>query len=149
MSSYRRILYHIVINTKHRKETLSPEYSEELYAYILGIIRNKNCFLYRINGIENHIHMLSDLHPSLALADYIRDIKVASSLWLKSHLGFPDFEGWSDGYAALTYSWRDKDMIVNYIKNQREHHKKESFEDEFRQLLIEQGITIDEKYFFL
>ena len=93
--------------------------------------------------------MLSDLHPSLALADYIRDIKVASSLWLKSHLGFPDFEGWSDGYAALTYSWRDKDMIVNYIKNQREHHKKESFEDEFRQLLIEQGITIDEKYFFL
>jgi len=93
--------------------------------------------------------MLSDLHPSLALADYIRDIKVASSLWLKSHPGFPDFEGWSDGYAALTYSWRDKDMIVNYIKNQREHHKKESFEDEFRQLLIEQGITIDEKYFFL
>jgi REP element-mobilizing transposase RayT len=113
----------------------------------MGVIKNKNCFLYRINGIENHIHILSDLHPSIALADFMCDIKASSSLWLKQSGKFPNFEGWADGYAALTYSWRDKAMIVNYIKNQQEHHKKESFKDELRRLLNEHGIEIDEKYF--
>jgi REP element-mobilizing transposase RayT len=127
--------------------TLPQEYSKELYAYILGIIKNKNCFLYRINGMEDHIHLLSDLHPSIALADYMRDIKTASSLWLKQHKNFTAFEGWADGYAALTYAWRDKELIVNYIKKQQEHHKIETFEVEYRRLLEEHGINIDEKYF--
>jgi REP element-mobilizing transposase RayT len=147
MSSYRQILYHIVFGTKDRHKTLSLEHSRNLYAYIMGVIRNKNCFLYRINGMEDHIHILCDLHPTIALADYMRDIKTSSSIWLKETGDFPDFTGWASGYAALTYSWRDKDMIVNYIKNQQEHHKKETFEDEFRRLLKEHGIEIDEKYF--
>ena len=90
---------------------------------------------------------MSDLHPSIALADYIRDIKTSSSIWLKGTGKFPDFEGWADGYGALTYAWKDKDMIVNYIKNQQEHHKKENFEDELRRLLKEHGVEFDEKYF--
>ncbi len=147
MSSYRQILYHLIFRTKNSQDTLVPEHSRELYAYLMGVIKNKNCFLYRINGIENHIHILSDLHPSIALADFMCDIKASSSLWLKQSGKFPNFEGWADGYAALTYSWRDKAMIVNYIKNQQEHHKKESFKDELRRLLNEHGIEIDEKYF--
>ena len=147
MSSYRQILYHIVFRTKSGKKTLTQEHIKELYAYMLGTIKNKNCFLYRINGMEDHIHILSDLHPSIALADYMRDIKTASSLWLKQHEKFPAFEGWADGYAALTYAWRDKDLIVNYIKNQQEHHKKETFEEEYRKFLEAHGITIDERYF--
>jgi len=90
---------------------------------------------------------LCDLHPTIALADYMRDIKTSSSIWLKQSEKFPEFDGWADGYATLTYSWRDKDMIVNYIKNQQEHHKKESFKDELRKLLIEHGIKVDERYF--
>jgi putative transposase len=147
MSSYRQILYHIVFRTKNSEHTLHQENSKELYAYILGIVKAKNCFLYRINGTENHIHFLSDLHPSIALADYMRDIKTATSLWLKQHEKFRDFNGWADGYAALTYAWYDKDIIVNYIKNQQEHHKKVTFEEEYKQLLKEHGISIDEKYF--
>jgi len=147
MSSYRQILYHLIFRTKSSRETLVPEHSHELYAYLMGTIKNKNCFLYRINGMENHIHILSDLHPSIALADFMRDLKAFSSLWLKQTGKFPKFDGWADGYAALTYSWKDKDMIVNYIKNQQEHHKHESFEDELKRLLIEHGIEIDDKYF--
>ena len=147
MSSYRQILYHIIFRTKNGNKTLFQEHIKELYAYIMGIIQNKNCFLYRINGMEEHIHFLSDLHPTIALADYMRDIKTASSLWLKENGNFPEFEGWADGYAALTYAWRDKDMIINYIKNQQEHHKKESFIDEYRRLLEEHGIKIDDRYF--
>ncbi len=147
MSSYRQILYHIVFRTKNSKKTLAQEHINELYAYILGTIKNKNCFLYRINGMEDHIHLLSDLHPNIALADYLRDIKTSSSIWLKQSGKFSAFEGWADGYAALTYAWRDKDMIVNYIKNQQEHHKEESFEDELRRLLKEHGIEVNETYF--
>ena len=147
MSSYRQILYHLVFRTKNSRKTLTQEYSTELYAYIMGFIKNKNCFLYRINGMEDHLHILCDLHPTIALADYMRDLKTSSSIWSKQSGKFPAFEGWADGYAALTYSWRDKDMIVNYIKNQQEHHKNETFEDELRRLLKEHGIDFDEKFF--
>ena len=147
MSSYRQIIYHVVFHTKDAKNSLSLEHSEELYAYIAGIIKNKNCFLYQINGIEDHLHFLSDLHPKVALATYLRDIKTASSFWLKKHPGFPKFTGWADGYGAFTYAFRDKNMISNYIKNQREHHKNENSIEEFRRLLKEQGLEIDERFF--
>ncbi|HZX62958.1 MAG TPA: IS200/IS605 family transposase [Bacteroidales bacterium] len=147
MSSYRQILYHVVFRTKDSRKTIVPSHSKELYAYIMGIIRNKNCFLYRINGMEDHIHILCDLHPSIALADYMRDIKTSSSIWLKQSEKFSDFNGWAEGYAALTYGWKDKEMIAHYIKNQPEHHKKESFENELRRLLAEYGIVVDERYF--
>jgi len=147
MSSYRQILYHLVFRTKDSRKTLVQENTPELFSYMTGIIKNKNCFLYRINGMEEHIHILCDLHPSIALADFMRDMKTASSIWLKNSRKFPLFEGWSDGYAAITYSWKDKETIINYIKNQQEHHRMESFENELLRLLKEQGIEVDEKYF--
>jgi len=147
MSSYRQILYHLIFRTKYSQKVLNLEHSEDLYKYIGGIIKNKKCFLYRINGMEDHIHILSDLHPSIALADYMRDIKTATSIWIKDSGNFPGFMGWADGYAALTYALRDKEMIINYIKNQREHHKSNTFEEEYRKLLNEFGIEIDERYF--
>ncbi len=144
--AYRQIFYQIVFGTKYRKPTINKEFETELYKYIYGIIKNKNCKLYRINGIEDHIRIMSDLHPTVCLSDYIKDIKVASSLWMKESGKFPLFEGWQDKYGALTYSIRERDMIINYIKNQKEHHKTESFYDEFKRLLIENGIEFDEKY---
>ena len=147
MSSFRQILYHIIFRTKNSAKTLPLSESEELYRYIWGIIKNKNGTLLRINGMEDHVHILSDLHPSIALADYVRDIKSSSSLWLKSNPKFPAFDGWAEGYTALTYAWRDKDMIVDYIKNQREHHKQTDFLAEYRQLLEEHGIVIDVRFF--
>jgi REP element-mobilizing transposase RayT len=69
MSSYRQLLYHIVFRTKDSKPTINQENVGELYSYIGGIIRNKNCHLFQINGVENHLHILTDLHPSLALSD--------------------------------------------------------------------------------
>jgi len=147
MSSYRQILYHIIIRTKDSKRTLFKEGNERLFAYIIGIARNKNCFVYRINGTDDHIHILSDLHPSAALADYVRDIKTATSLWLKQQKEFNLFEAWSEGYAAVTCSYKDKGRLIEYIINQQDHHKKETFIDEYRRLLIEEGIEINEKFF--
>jgi putative transposase len=97
--------------------------------------------------VEDHIHIFSDLHPTVSLSGYIKDIKVASSVWMKASGKFPKFEAWQEGYGAFTYSIREKDMIINYIKNQKEHHKTETFYDEFKRLLIENEIEFDEKYF--
>ena len=144
MSTYKQIFYQIIFGTKNRKPTIAKAFEEELYKYISGIIKNKNCKLYRINGIENHIHIMSDLHPSVCLSDYIKDIKVASNLWMKGSGKFPIFEGWQDGYGAFTYSIKEKETIINYIKNQKEHHKSESYYDEFKRLLIENEIEFDE-----
>jgi REP element-mobilizing transposase RayT len=147
MSSYRRILFHLVFRTKNSRKTINQKYCKELYAYIIGFTQNKDSFLYQINGIEDHLHILCDLHPGIALADFMRELKVSTSIWMKQSGKFPAFEGWADGYAGLTYSWRDKEKIINYIKNQQEHHKVRSFEDELRVLLKENGIEINELYF--
>lgn len=127
MSTYRQIYYQIIFGTKHRKPTLTEKHCEELYKYIWGIIKNNNCKLYRINGVKDHLHIFSDLHPSISLSDYVKETKVASSVWLKASGKFLEFDGWQDGYGAFTYSLREKEMIINYVKNQKEHHKNESF----------------------
>jgi REP element-mobilizing transposase RayT len=148
MSAYRKILYHIVFRTKGSEKTINQNHSTELKKYIWGIIRNKKCVLYRINGMEDHIHILSDLHPSIALADYIKDIKVASSKWMKESGLFPNFGGWGIKYCALTYSYKERDVLINYIKNQQEHHKKESFRDEIKRFFKEHEIDLEEKWFW-
>lgn len=148
MNSYRQILYHIVFCTYNHENTLPETMHENLYSYIWGIIKKRNCVLYRVNGTGNHIHILSDLHPSISLADYIKEIKAATNRWIKESGQCPDFISWADGYCALTYAYRDKEMILNYIKNQKEHHKKTNFEDEYKALLKEFGIEVDKKYIF-
>ena len=147
MSSYQQIFYHIIFRTKNSEKTLPLEDSSKLYAYIFGFIKNKKCHLYRVNGMEDHIHIFTDLHPNLALANFMRDLKTSSSLWLKQQEEFKHFKGWADGYAALTKSIHEKEQIINYIKNQQIHHTKEAFNDEFRRLLNEAGIDVNEKYF--
>ena len=144
--SHRQIFYQIVFSTKNREATIAEAHCEELYKFIWSIVKNHKCKLYRINGVEDHIHIFSDLNPSLSLADYVKDIKVASSIWMKECGKFPAFKGWQDGYGAFTYSIAQKNIIIEYIKNQKEHHRAERFYDEYKRLLIENGIEFDEKY---
>jgi REP element-mobilizing transposase RayT len=147
MSSYRRLLYHIVFRTKDNRKSIQASNSDELYSYITGIIKNKCSYLYRINGIEDHIHILCDIHPSTAVSDFLREIKSCSSKWINESRIFPAFDGWADGYGAFTCSQDDVVWLINYIKNQKEHHSKISFEEEYRLILKEAGISIDERYF--
>ena len=144
--SYRQITYQIVFATKSRKPTINEDHCAELYQYIWGIIKNHNCKLFRINGVEDHIHILCDLHPTVALADYVKDIKVASSKWMKSSDLFPKFDGWAEKYGAFTYTIKERPALIEYIKNQKEHHKTVTFLDEYKSLLEEHGIEYDEKY---
>jgi len=140
MASYRQLCYHIVFGTKSRKQTIANVHCELLYKYVWGIISNKKCKLYRINGSTDHIHLFVDIHPSIALATFVKDIKVSTSIWLKEQPEFKQFEGWSEGYGAFTISHADKDSVIEYIKNQKEHHRKTSFQDEYKAMLKEFGI---------
>ncbi len=145
--SYTRLLYHIVFCTKYRKNTIPETHEKELYAYIMGIVENKKSKLYRIGGTENHIHLLVDMHPTFALSDFMKELKEYSSKWLSKNPNFPDFEGWAVSFAGFTYNLNDKQTIINYIKNQKKHHKTVGFEKEYRQFLTDNGMEIDEQYF--
>lgn len=146
MSTYTQILYQIVFGTKNNEKTMIESSQEILYKYIWGILKNKKCHLYRINGMEDHIHIVTHLHPTVALAYLIKDIKIASSEYIKSENIFPNFNGWQDGYGAFTYSISAKNNLIEYVKNQKEHHRKVSFRDEYKELLREHQIEFDEKY---
>ena len=145
--AYTQILYHIVLRTKRSEPTIAQENVSSLYKYIWGIIKNKKGNLYRINGVEDHIHILSDLHPGFALSDFVKSIKVATSLWMKQSPDFPSFQGWEEGYAAFTYSYKEKETLINYIKKQQEHHQKETTKNELMSLWAENGMEPDIRYF--
>ncbi len=147
MSTYTQILYQVVFSTKHRNPTLLKENRRDLYACIYGILRSKNCFVYQIGGIEDHIHIVFELHPSIALANLIKDIKLGATSFIKQKNIFPDFGGWQDGYGAFTYSIEAKENLIRYVKNQEEHHKKQNSTDELKEILHKFGVEYDEKYF--
>lgn len=146
MSTYTKILYHIVFTTKNRKRILEKENRVELFKYIWGLLQNKSCHLYQINGIEDHIHIITHIHPSISISSLVKDIKVASSKYIKDQHLFRHFEGWQDGYGAFTYSSKELKTLIQYVQNQEMHHKKRSFKEEYLQILMEHGIEPDPRY---
>lgn len=102
--------------------------------------------MYRINGIADHLHILTSLHPTIPLSDFVKDIKVGSSLWIKDQPFGRGFEGWQDGYGAFTHSMADKGRLMAYINAQQEHHRKKTYVEELKELLQEAGVTYDDRY---
>ncbi len=144
--SYTQLLYQIVFSTKFREPSLHESRQRDLYAYIYGLLKNKNCHIYRIGGVEDHLHIVTHIHPTIAIANLVKDIKLASSDWIKRNNIFEDFAGWQDGYGAFTYGITAKNNLIEYVKNQKEHHKNIDFIDEFKKLLMEHQVEFDEKH---
>jgi REP element-mobilizing transposase RayT len=147
MSTYTQILYHIVFATKDRRPVLVDARRDDLFRYTSGVIKNSHSRPVWTNGVKDHVHILLSLHPTVALAELLKDIKVASSIWIKENGVFPNFVNWQEGYGAFTYSLRDEPEPIAYLKRQEEHHRKVSFEEEYRKLLLDAGIKIDERFF--
>ena len=145
-NTYTQIYYHIVFSTKNRVRAISADRREDLYRYLWGIHRNLKSHLYRIGGVEDHVHILTSIHPTLALAEYIEEVKTGSTHWIRKENVFHAWPGWQDGYAGLTLAHKDKNGVIEYIKNQPEHHKRTTFMEEYRGLLEEAGIEYDPKY---
>ena len=146
MSTYGYTLYQIVFSTKYREKTLIKTNREELYRYIWGVLKNKKCYLYRIGGVDDHLHIIVDLHPSQSLSNLIKDIKLSTSDFIKDKELFPNFGGWQNGYGYFTYSPDAKDNLIEYVKNQELHHHTTTYKEELIKLFEEHVVEFDERY---
>jgi putative transposase len=137
------ILLHLIFSTAHRRPLIKPEFRDDLFAYMGGIIREMNGTALIINGTADHVHILIRIRPSHAPAEIARVVKTNSSRWIRERC--PEF-AWQTGYGAFSVSESNVPVVTKYIASQEEHHKKHSFEDEFRAFLAKNKITVDEKY---
>ena len=146
-NSYYSVYEHIVFSTKERANVLTQEIRPQLFAYFAGALREQGCLPLIVGGMSNHVHMLVRKKSDLASSDLIRDIKRSSSKWLNSQRVAQGKFHWQDGYGAFSISHWDIQKIEIYIRNQETHHRRMSWEVEFRKLLIKHGVEFDEKYY--
>ena len=137
---------HIIFSTKNRSRSLLPETRPKLFAYMSGILRHLKCELPTVGGVEDHVHVLCNLTKKLPLMKVLEILKKDSSKWFKAQPGvWPGFQ-WQAGYGAFSVSPGHRDATLRYVLNQEQHHKKESFQDEFRRILKKYAVTYDERY---
>lgn len=133
-------LLHIVINTKYRSRTIELANKAELYKYITGIVKNRNSKVLQINGTDNHLHILLDLHPTVPLASLMQEVKQSTSRWMKVCGLFPRFECWGKEYFAFSVSPTAAEAVKRYIRNQERHHNIGSFENEIKTSVANSGL---------
>ena len=146
MHSFTSCLMHCVWATKERRPLIKPDLQSRLWPYLGGIARENNMKALAVGGIEDHAHILLSLPSTITIAKAIQLVKGGSSKWVSET--FPshrDFE-WQEGYGAFSISISHIDATITYINNQHEHHRKETFEEEYRAILKKHGIEYDEKY---
>jgi putative transposase len=146
--TYASLTYHLIFSTKYRRNTIRPEFREQLYQYIGGIIREKSGVLLEIGGIEDHVHIMAGLPPTICVSDMLRFIKANSSGWVNDTIGPKEKFAWQPGFGAFTVSHSQKAHVRDYIQNQERHHAKKSFADEFLAILAAHEITYDPRFVF-
>ena len=144
-STHVSLHYHLVFSTKKRRGWISESWHERLYGYLGGIFRGLGGVAHEIGGTTDHLHILASLKAIHCLADIMRDIKSSSSEWVHSAIG-NSFFGWQDGYGAFTVSRSELETIKRYIRGQKEHHRKKTFQEEYLELLQQSGIEFDKRY---
>ncbi len=144
--SYVSSHFHCVFSTKERRRLISLELQEKVWPFLGGIARQNNMTARIVGGVEDHVHMLLSLPATMPVAKAMQLIKGGSSKWI--HKTFPDQRlfAWQEKYGAFSVSPSQLDMVTNYIKNQREHHRTRSFQEEFVALLKKHRIEYDERY---
>ena len=128
---YKSMLYHITFHTKDNQPFLNEEVEEKVYHFIWNKCKRLGLFLHRIDGVENHIHILVYIPPKLSVADIVGKLKGATSYFINQELAGDDLLYWQRGYGVFTVSEQDYDRIYNYIINQKEHHRKKELLKEF------------------
>ena len=145
-NTYTQIHIQVVFAVQNRQSLIKNEWKDELYKYITGIIQNHNHKLLQINGMPDHIHILFGMRPKQSLSDLMKQVKQDSSKWINSK-GFVNGKfSWQAGFGAFSYAKSDISNVINYIKNQEQHHKSITFQNEYLHLLKEFNIEYDERH---
>ena len=144
--SYTSLHTHIIFGTKNRSPHLTPDLRGRVFRYMAGIAQNEKGSLLATGGTQDHVHLLVGLHPETSVADFLRVVKTNSSKWIHETFSDQSKFAWQTGYGAFSVSRSNLDQVRAYIENQEEHHRRLSFEEEFRMLLERHGISYDPQY---
>jgi putative transposase len=144
--SLSNVLVHLVFSTHHREPLLTPQIREELFPYFIGIVQKHACRSILVGGVSDHVHMLFALSRTASIAEVVKALKGSSSGWIKERwMGNGGF-AWQAGYGIFSVGQSEARACISYIHNQEEHHRKVTFQDEFREMMNLAGIEIDERY---
>ena len=144
--SFGSIQMHLVFSTKGREPWIVPDLAQRLYEYIGGTLRGNKCTLLDAGGIPDHVHLLISLSREMSTADLARIVKSSSSKWIHDTFPSMGYFAWQAGYGAFSVSYSEIDGVRRYIAKQEEHHRKMTFQDEFRTFLRKHDLEWDEKY---
>ena len=143
--SLSRILVHLIFSTKNREPFLVPEIRTELHSYLAGVLREEECPALQVGGVADHVHLLFGLSRTRTVAQVVEQVKTSSSKWIKPRgQAFAGFH-WQAGYGAFSVSQSNAAAVAQYIRSQEEHHRTQTFQDEYRALLHRHGIEFDER----
>ena len=145
-STLTNLLYHIVFSTKNREPIITAPIRENLYRYIGGIIRGEGGVLLEIGGMPDHVHLVVRFKSEPSVATMIKIIKSKSSKWLNEQPKRPGRFEWQRGYAAFTVSVSQLDKVRAYVRNQQQHHRRKTFQEELREILDKHGVAYEERY---
>ena len=145
MATYLSLHYHFVFSTKNRAPIIAESWQTRLHEYLGGTVNGLGGFIQQVGGINDHVHLLVGLKATHCLADFMRELKKASSAWVHEEIGEPNF-GWQDNYAAFTVSASARDAVKHYIATQAEHHRRKTFREELIEFLEKSGVKYDPKY---
>jgi REP element-mobilizing transposase RayT len=145
-STLTNLLFHIVFSTKNREPVITSPIRADLYRYIGGIVRGEGGKLLEIGGIADHVHLVIRFKSIHSVATMVKIVKSKSSKWLNEQPRRPGRFEWQRGYAAFTVSASQLDKLRAYVRNQAQHHRRRSFQDELRALLDRHGVEYDERY---
>ena len=147
-NTYTQIHLQLVFAVQYRASLIHDSWKDELYKYMTGIVQEHKHKLIIVNGIPDHVHMLIGMRPAQSLSDLMQDIKGSSSTWINERKLTKGRFQWQEGYGAFSYSKRELQVVIDYIKNQEMHHHQKTFMEEYKELLTDFGIAFDEKYIF-
>ena len=145
-NTYTQIHFQVVFAVQNRQSLINKNWEDELYKYITGIIQNYDHKVLQINGMPNHIHILFGMRPTQSLSDLMKKIKGDSSKWINQKGFVRGKFSWQSGYGGFTYSKSQLPNVIQYIKNQKEHHKTISFSEEYLNFLKEFEVEYDERF---
>lgn len=147
-NTFTQIYIHIVFSVKQRESLIQQNWHEELHKYITGIIQNKGHKLIAINTMPDHIHILIGMKPETSLSELVRDVKANSSKWINEKKFIKAKFHWQEGFGAFSYSHSQLDEVIHYIKEQKEHHKRRTFKEEYITFLKKYDVPYDLQYVF-
>lgn len=148
MSTFSQIYIQVVFAVKGRNSLIKSDWEEELFKYITGIVQNKNQKMLAINGTKDHIHFLIGMKPSCCLSDLVREVKKSSNTFINEKKFSRMKFDWQEGFGAFSYSHLALDNVIAYVRNQKEHHRKTTFKEEYIDFLEKFQIEYKTEYLF-